>query len=242
MGAVGGGGSSPVSPTPVWPTPVWPTPAPGALFVTLEGTDGTGKSTQARLLAERLREAGREVVVTREPGGAPGAEAIRSLLVTGDPARWSAETEILLFTAARRDHVERVIAPALARGATVICDRFVDSTRAYQGAARPLVDRLHALAIGREADATLILELDAAAAHARALARPAADAAADTHEKPREDRFERKGAAFQARLAEAFRAIAAADPARCRLIDAAGSPAEVAARIDAVLAPWLSPA
>ncbi len=96
------------------------------LFVTLEGIDGAGKSTQARLLGERLRAAGREVVTTREPGGAPGAEEIRRLLVEGAPGRWSAETEILLFTAARRDHVERVIGPALARGAMVVCDRFVE--------------------------------------------------------------------------------------------------------------------
>src|SRR5690606_1230889 len=117
------------------------------LFITLEGIDGAGKSTQARLLAERLRAQGREVVATRGPGGAPGAAEIRRLVVEGAPGRWSPETEILLFTAARRDHVERVIAPAIGRGAFVVCDRFVDSTRAYQGAARlrATVDRLHAM-------------------------------------------------------------------------------------------------
>ena len=103
-------------------------------FLTVEGIDGVGKSTQTRLLAGRLRRLGREVVETREPGGAPGAEAIRRLLVEGDPERWSPETETLLFTAARRDHLERVIRPALARGAVLVCDRYVDSTRAYQGA------------------------------------------------------------------------------------------------------------
>ncbi|MEL7348795.1 MAG: dTMP kinase, partial [Pseudomonadota bacterium] len=211
--------------------PAWPAPAPGAIFVTVEGTDGTGKSTQSRLLAERLRAAGREVVLTREPGGAEGAEAIRTLLVTGEPGRWSAETEILLFTAARRDHMERVIAPALARGAVVVCDRFVDSTRAYQGAARPLVDTLHALMIGREADVTLILDLAPQAALARTAAR----------DHGAEDRFERKGPAFQATLAKAFRAIAAEAPARCRLIDADGTAEAVAARIDTALAPWLVP-
>ena len=106
------------------------------LFISFEGIDGSGKSTQARLLAERLRAKGREVVLTREPGGSPGAEEIRALVLQGDPDRWSAETELLLFTAARRDHLERTIAPALARGATVICDRFADSTRVYQGDSR----------------------------------------------------------------------------------------------------------
>lgn len=122
------------------------------MFITFEGIDGSGKSTQARLLSERLKSHGRDVVLTREPGGAPGAEDIRKLLVEGDPGRWSAETEILLFTAARRDHLERTIRPALERGAVVISDRFADSTRVYQGAARSnlrdTVDTLHSLMIG----------------------------------------------------------------------------------------------
>ncbi|MBK0398498.1 dTMP kinase [Limibaculum sp. M0105] len=201
----------------------------GGVFITLEGIDGTGKSTQARLLAERLRAFGRDVVLTREPGGAPGAEEIRRLLVEGEPGRWSSETETLLFTAARRDHLERVIAPGLARGAVVICDRFADSTRAYQGLAggsgRDFVDRLHALAIGIEPDLTLILELAPDTALARASSRSDASAG------PREDRFERKGADFQSRLAAAFRDIAAAAPERCHLIDANAAPDEVAARI-----------
>jgi len=202
---------------------------PRGVFITLEGIDGTGKSTQARLLAERLGALRREVVLTREPGGAPGAEEIRRLLVEGDPGRWSPETETLLFTAARRDHVERVIAPALARGAVVICDRFADSTRAYQGLAggsgRALVDRLHALVIGIEPDLTLILELAAETALARAASRT------DGIAGPREDRFERKGGAFQSRLAAAFREIAASAPDRCRLIDADAAPETVASRI-----------
>ena len=123
-------------------------------FITFEGIDGSGKSTQARRLAEALRARGDDVVLTREPGGAPGAEDIRRLLVEGDPDRWSPETEILLFTAARRDHLENTIQPALDRGATVISDRFADSTRVYQGAARgdlrDLVDRLHDMMIARE--------------------------------------------------------------------------------------------
>ncbi|MCI5042431.1 MAG: dTMP kinase, partial [Donghicola eburneus] len=108
------------------------TAAPKGLFVTFEGIDGSGKSTQARLLAEALQAEGQEVILTREPGGSAGAEEIRALVLQGDKDRWSAETELLLFTAARRDHLERVINPATERGATVICDRFADSTRMYQ--------------------------------------------------------------------------------------------------------------
>ena len=203
-------------------------------FLTVEGIDGAGKSTQARMLAERLRVLGREVVETREPGGAPGAEEIRRLLVEGDPERWSPESEILLFTAARRDHVERVVEPALARGAVVLCDRYIDSTRAYQGAGAPerreLVDRLHQLTIGLDPDLTLIFDLDPAAALERARRR-ASDLA--------EDRFERKGQGFQARLREEFLAIAAAEPARCALIDAARPPEAVAGQVWAAVAPRL---
>ena len=203
-------------------------------FLTVEGIDGVGKSTQARMLAGRLRMLGREVVETREPGGAPGAEDIRRLLVEGDPERWSPETETLLFTAARRDHVERVIRPALARGAVLVCDRYVDSTRAYQGAGAPerrvLVDRLHRLAIGLDPDLTLIFDMDPAAALERARRR-VSDLA--------EDRFERKGAKFQARLREEFLAIAAAEPARCALIDAAQPPDSVAGQVWAAVAPRL---
>ena len=203
-------------------------------FLTLEGIDGTGKSTQARRLAERLGAAGRDVVTTREPGGAPGAEEIRRLLVEGDPGRWSAETEALLFTAARRDHVERVIAPALDRGAVVVCDRYVDSTRAYQGAAGGwgMVDALHRLAIQLDPALTLILDMAPEAALARTRGRESAAG---------EDRFERRGAAFQARLREAFHAIAAAEPDRCVLIDAAGTPDEVADAIRAAVEPRLPP-
>ena len=208
--------------------------ADSGFFLTVEGIDGAGKSTQARMLAERLRVLGREVVETREPGGAPGAEEIRRLLVEGDPERWSPESEILLFTAARRDHVERVVEPALARGAVVLCDRYIDSTRAYQGAGAPerreLVDRLHQLTIGLDPDLTLIFDLDPAAALERARRR-ASDLA--------EDRFERKGQGFQARLREEFLAIAAAEPARCALIDAARPPEAVAGQVWAAVAPRL---
>lgn len=200
----------------------WP-----GLFVTFEGVDGAGKSTQLRLAAAGLRAAGRDVIETREPGGAPGAEEIRQLLVTGAPGRWSATSELLLFNAARRDHWERTLAPALATGSVVLCDRFVDSTRAYQSAARgegaqeggvsrEMVEALHQLAIGKNPDLTLIYDLDPTEAQRRGGAGA-------------EDRFERFGAAFQGALREAFRAIAAADPGRCRLIDAGRDPEAVAA-------------
>ena len=139
-------------------------PQTKGLFISLEGIDGSGKSTQARRLADWLRDQGRDPVLTREPGGAPGAEDIRRLLVEGDPDRWSPETEILLFTAARRDHLERTIRPALDAGRDVVTDRFADSTRVYQGATRGdlrgLVDQIHAEAIAVEPDLTLVLDMD----------------------------------------------------------------------------------
>ena len=199
-------------------------------FISFEGIDGSGKSTQLRALAARLRSAGITVVETREPGGSPGAEAIRRLLVEGETGRWSAETECLLFTAARRDHLERTIRPALAAGATVLTDRFADSTRVYQGVARgdlrATVDALHALTIGVEPDLTLILDLDPDTALARGLARGGA-----------EDRFERFGADFQTRLRSGFLALAAEFPERCRVVAASGPAEEVAARVAAIAAP-----
>lgn len=198
------------------------------MFLSFEGIDGSGKSTQARLLAEALRAEGRDVVLTREPGGSPGAEEIRRLLVEGAGERWSPETEILLFTAARRDHLERVIRPALAAGRTVITDRFADSTRVYQGAARgdlrAMVDRLHDLSIGAEPDLTLVIDIDPATGLARGNARGGT-----------EDRFESLGLGFQEKLASGFRALAAEYPARVRLIDGTGSPEDVAARVRAAL-------
>ena len=198
-------------------------------FVSLEGIDGSGKSTQARLLAERLRAGGCDTVLTREPGGAPGAEDIRRLLVEGAPERWSAETEILLFTAARRDHLERTIGPALERGAWVVSDRFADSTRVYQGATRgdlrALVDRIHDAAIGREPDITLVIDLAPEAAMARLAERQGS-----------EDRFERFGLPFQQALRGGYAALARDFPERVRLIDGHGTEAEVAARVWAALA------
>ena len=133
-------------------------------FLSFEGIDGSGKSTQAQLLAAHFMAEGQEVVRTREPGGSPGAEAIRGLLLTGATDKWSAETELLLFTAARRDHFETTIEPALAKGQLVVCDRFADSTRVYQGATRGdlrgKVDHLHETMIGREPDLTLIIDVN----------------------------------------------------------------------------------
>ncbi|GMG81789.1 dTMP kinase [Paralimibaculum aggregatum] len=211
-------------------------PAPRGLFVTLEGIDGSGKSTQARRLAAALEAEGRAVTLTREPGGAPGAEEIRRLLVTGAPGRWSAETEILLFTAARRDHLERRLAPALAAGHIVICDRYVDSTRAYQGgdpARRALVDALHREAIGLDPDLTLLCDIAPEAAAARAAARA---------EGAGEDRFERKGLALQRALRARFLAMAEAEPARFRVVDAAAPEETVARRLRDALAPALDAA
>lgn len=199
----------------------------GTMFITFEGIDGSGKSTQARLLAEHLRARGHEVVLTREPGGSPGAEEIRRLVLEGDPERWSAETEILLFTAARRDHLERVIEPALAAGKVVISDRFADSTRMYQGLSRGdlrgVVDRLHALMIGREPDLTFVIDMDPDLGLARARARNGT-----------EERFEDFGADLQRKMRAGFVALAAEFPGRCRVIDG-NRPAEtVAAEVAAV--------
>jgi dTMP kinase len=198
-------------------------------FISFEGIDGSGKSTQARLLAATLRARGATVLETREPGGSPGAEAIRALLVRGPVERWSPESETLLFTAARRDHLERVIRPGLDRGDWVITDRFADSTRVYQGLVRAglrgTVDALHALAIGLEPDLTLILDLDPATARDRHRARGGD-----------EDRFERFGAVFQARLRDGFLALAAEFPDRCRVVSAEGAPDVVAARVAAQVA------
>ena len=171
------------------------------LFISFEGIDGSGKSTQAQLLAEHLRAIGRDVVLTREPGGSNGAEEIRALVLQGDPDRWSAETEILLFTAARRDHLERTINPALEAGKVVICDRFADSTRMYQGLSRgdlrSVVDDLHHLMIGVEPDLTILIDMDPNEGLSRALAQPTKDL-----------RFENFGADLQHAMRTGFLTLA----------------------------------
>lgn len=207
-------------------------PDGAGLFVSFEGIDGSGKSTQARLLADTLRAEGHDVVLTREPGGSPGAEEIRALVLQGDPDRWSAETEILLFTAARRDHMERTILPALAAGRIVICDRFADSTRMYQGISRgdlrTLVDDLHALMIGREPDLTILIDMDPEAGLSRAKGRDGI-----------EERFEDFGLELQVKMRAGFLDFAAAAPDRFRVIDGSGARDVVADAVRAALAPHL---
>ena len=193
-------------------------------FITFEGGEGVGKSTQVRQLADRLTGNG-EIVLTREPGGSAGAESIRDLLVNGPVERWSPISETLLMYAARRDHIERVIVPALERGAWVVCDRFYDSSRAYQGAAggapQSLLRALEADVVGPVTpDLTLILDLPAGAGLARA---------ADRGEG--EGRFEAKGHEFHERLRAAFLEIAKAEPQRCVVIAAVGEVEAVSERV-----------
>jgi dTMP kinase len=204
------------------------TPLKSAPFVTFEGGEGTGKSTQARLLADRLALAGIGCVVTREPGGSPFAEEIRALLLGGQlPAR-TAIAEALLFLAARTDHVAHTIAPALAAGQWVICDRFSDSTRVYQGIAGRVpkatlaeLDRL--VLAGLRPDLTLMFDMAPEIGLARAGARRGAGSGADP--------YEGRDLAYHRELREGFRAIAADEPDRCVLIDAEGTPDQVAARV-----------
>lgn len=183
-------------------------------FITLEGGEGAGKTTQIRLLADALIACGRKVVLTREPGGSPGAEEIRALLVSGETGRWGPVTEALLHTAARRDHLERTVWPALEAGHWVICDRFFDSTMAYQGyglgLGRELIATLQGAALGDfKPDLTLILDLPVEDGLARAAAR-----------RGGEDRYERMDIAFHRRLRDGFLEIAVLEPERCVVIDA----------------------
>jgi dTMP kinase len=202
---------------------------PRGRFITLEGGEGTGKSSQARRLTDRLRAASYEVVATREPGGSAGAEAIRALLVDGAADRWSAMSETLLMYAARRDHIERVIAPALDCGAWVVCDRFLDSTRAYQGAGggapRSLIAALEREVVGTlMPDLTLVLDVPVEVGLRRA-----------AHRAGGEARFEAKGAAFHERLRHAFLEIAAREPERCVVVQTAAAPPKVEATIWALV-------
>jgi dTMP kinase len=206
--------------------------APGR-FIAFEGGEGAGKSTQARLLATALEARGLPVVVTREPGGTPGAEAIRQLLLAPPGEGWPAEAEALLFAAARADHVAHLIRPALARGAWVICDRFVDSSRAYQGGAGGLGDEaitaLHAFGSGGlRPDRVILLEGDEAALGARLAARGV-----------EADAIEGRPAAYHRAVAAAFRTLAEADPKGFARLDAIGSPEAVHARILAAISDLL---
>ncbi|MEK9595151.1 MAG: dTMP kinase [Rhodospirillaceae bacterium] len=192
---------------------------PDGVFVTLEGGEGAGKSTQIARLAERLRSLGKDVIVTREPGGSVGAEEIRQLLVKGDNGRWDPLSETLLLYAARRDHCMRVIEPALAAGKFVLSDRFADSTMAYQGYGlgleRETIRRLHRLILdGFEPDLTLILDLPVMTGLERSLARLEKDG------QDAEDRYENMDVEFHERMRQGFIEIAAGDPKRCKLIDA----------------------
>lgn len=194
-------------------------------FITFEGGEGVGKSTQVGLLGERLRDAGHEILATREPGGSPGALDIRRLLVEGPVDRWAPLSELFLHNAARHDHVQKTVAPALAAGTWVICDRFADSTMAYQGYAQD-VDLETVAQINRWAagavwpDLTIVLDLPVADGLARAQARPDS-----------EDRYERMGAVFHERIRAAFLDIAKGAPTRCAVVDAAGAPDQVAEQV-----------
>jgi dTMP kinase len=199
-------------------------------FISLEGGEGVGKSTQAQRLAEALRERRHDVILTREPGGSPGAEAIRKLLLEGETDRWTAEAEALLFAAARADHVARTIRPALERGAWVLSDRFLDSSIAYQGGAggvgADVIRRLHEIGSGGFLpDRTLLLRLSAGEANDRAVKR-------DGHAG---DRMAAKGEPYHSRVAAAFDALAEAEPERFRVVEAVGSPEEVTERLLAAL-------
>ena len=198
------------------------------LFISFEGGDGSGKSTQIKRLADAFGAAGREVVITREPGGSPGAEFIRKLFVEGDAERWSPLTEALLVYASRADHLERTILPALKRNAVVITDRFADSTMAYQGIAGALgeetVNKLHDIVVGdNDPDLTIILDLPVADGLHRAGARGGVAS--------REERFESKGAAYQEQVRAAYLEIAKRAPERCAVVDAAGDADAVFHRI-----------
>ncbi len=195
-------------------------------FITLEGGEGVGKSTQLRRLAEFLRGRGLEVVETREPGGTAGAEAIRALLLDGEADRWSARAETLLFAAARSDHVERVIRPALTAGAWVLCDRYVDSSRAYQAAASGIgdADVMAAHRIGSGGlmpDRTLLLTVPLKVAQERAALRDGGET----------DRFAARGTAFHESVAAAFLRFAAEAPERFHVIDSGAATETVTASI-----------
>ena len=208
---------------------------PRGKFITFEGGEGSGKSTQVKLLAARLNEAGISSSTTREPGGSPSAEDIRKLLVSGSVARWDPLTELLLHNAARREHLRNLIQPVLYRGVWLISDRFVDSTMAYQGyghgLGRPLVEQLHKIiADGFMPDLTLILDIPTEVGVARAKAR-SEELKAKNPDMKTEDRYERMAGPFHRRLRRGFLDIAKQEPQRCRVIDASSTIDEVADKV-----------
>jgi dTMP kinase len=203
-------------------------------FISLEGGEGAGKSTQLQRLADALRARGLDVVETREPGGSPGAEAVRALLLQGDEQRWTPEAEALLFAAARADHVAKTIRPALADGKWVLADRFLDSSVAYQGGAGGLgFDRIRALhdfgSHGFLPDRTLLLRVGADEAAARASSRDVGGA----------DRIGARGADYHGRVAAAFAVLAEREPGRFRIVDAGGDADDVTVRLLAAVADLL---
>jgi len=209
------------------------------LFVTFEGGEGTGKSTQIRLLADRLRRRGVDVLVTREPGGSPGAEAVRHVILSGAAEEYGTRMEAVLFAAARNDHVEEIIRPALASGAVVLCDRFMDSSRVYQGITGnlepALVQNLERVAVGGVIpDCTIILDIPAAEGLRRARLR-----SGDTSEPGEPDRFEKEELGTHEKRREAFLDIAEADPLRCRVVDASGTAEAIAEKVLAIVEPLL---
>lgn len=205
-------------------------------FLSIEGGEGVGKSTQIVALAKAIRSFGNDVILTREPGGTPGAEAVRQLLLGGTDERWLPRAEALLFAAARSDHVERLIRPAIESGKWVISDRFIDSSRAYQGGGSGLSDAdilaLHQIGSnGLMPDRTLVLRLEPAEASKRA----------DMRDDSRPDRIQGRDAGFHSDVDVAFFSYAESNPARVRLVDAAGAATDVTKRLIAEIADLLEP-
>ena len=213
------------------------------VFVTFEGGEGAGKSTQIRLLADALRERGYAVLTTREPGGSPGAEAVRHVLLSGAAQEFGVRMEAILFAAARSDHVEEIIRPALLKGTVVLCDRFMDSSRVYQGVTGNLepsfIEALERVAInGVAPDCTIIFDLPAALGLERVRKRAGA-AEVLTGQEVELDRFEKEELETHEKRREAFLDIASADPARCHVVDAASSASDIAAAVLVIIEPLL---